>query len=52
VDFAANNLHIVQYSLPVDAVMPFAELRRDLHTFPSERHNVIYTEGTPRDTKV
>jgi len=27
VDFAANNLHIVQYSRPVDAVMPLAELR-------------------------
>src|SRR5205823_9184914 len=34
VDFAANNLHIVQYSPPVDAVMPLAELRRHLHTLP------------------
>jgi aminopeptidase-like protein len=31
VDFAENNLHIVQYSVPLDTVMPLAELRRHLH---------------------
>jgi aminopeptidase-like protein len=32
VDFAANNLHVVQYSRPIDAVMPLSELRPHLHT--------------------
>src|SRR6266699_3782269 len=27
VDFATNNLHVVQYSPPIDALMPLAELR-------------------------
>ena len=34
VDFADNNLHILQYSLPVDRVVPVEELRRHLHTLP------------------
>jgi len=32
VDFAANNLHVVQYSQPIDAIVPLAELRSHLHT--------------------
>jgi aminopeptidase-like protein len=36
VDFAANNLHIVQYSPPLDAIMPLAELRAHLHTLPDQ----------------
>jgi aminopeptidase-like protein len=42
VDFAANNLHIVQYSPPVDAVMPLAELRRHLHTLPDRPEWIPY----------
>jgi aminopeptidase-like protein len=34
VDFSANNLHVVQYSQPIDALMPLAELRSHLHTLP------------------
>jgi aminopeptidase-like protein len=34
VDFAANNLHIVQYSQPTDTTMPLAELRPHLHSLP------------------
>jgi aminopeptidase-like protein len=34
VDFAANNLHIVQYSPPINRVMPLAELGPQLHTLP------------------
>ena len=37
VDFASNNLHVVQYSQPVDTVMPLAELRLHLHTHPISR---------------
>jgi len=42
VDFAANNLHIVQYSRPVDAVMPLAELRSHLHTLPDRPEWIPY----------
>src|SRR5215510_16157341 len=34
VDFAANNLHFVKYSPPIDAIMPLAELRPHLHPCP------------------
>jgi hypothetical protein len=34
VDFRKGNLHVVQYSRPVDAVIPLAELRPHLHTLP------------------
>jgi aminopeptidase-like protein len=33
-DFATNNLHVVQYSPPIDALMPLTELRPHLHTLP------------------
>jgi aminopeptidase-like protein len=42
VDFAANNLHIVQYSRPIDAILPLAELRPHLHTLPDQRDWVPY----------
>jgi aminopeptidase-like protein len=34
VDFAVSNLHILQYSVPVDRIVERDELRRHLHTLP------------------
>jgi aminopeptidase-like protein len=42
VDFAANNLHVVQYSRPIDATMSFAELRPHLHTLPDKPDWIPY----------
>jgi aminopeptidase-like protein len=36
VDFADNNLHVVQYSRPIDKVMPLSALRPHLHTLPEK----------------
>lgn len=42
IDFAAHNLHIVQYSLPVDRVVPIEELRRHLHALPDQPDWIPY----------
>ena len=42
VDFGASNLHIVQYSRPIDALMPLAELRPYLHTLPAQPDWIPY----------
>lgn len=34
VDFADHNLHVVQYSIPVDRVVPVEELKRHIHSLP------------------
>ena len=34
VDFGASNLHLVQYSQPIDMIMPLAQLRPHLHSLP------------------
>ncbi len=42
VDFAASNLHVLGYSVPVSATMPLAELRPHLHTLPDQPSRVPY----------
>ena len=42
VDFAANNLHLVQYSRPINAIMPLADLRPHLHSLPDQPNWIPY----------
>jgi Domain of unknown function (DUF2172)/Domain of unknown function (DUF4910)/Polysaccharide biosynthesis protein len=42
VDFAASNLHVVGYSVPVRTRMTLAELREHMHTLPNQPELVPY----------
>ncbi|HUY31675.1 MAG TPA: DUF4910 domain-containing protein [Pirellulales bacterium] len=42
VDFRASNLHVVNYSMPVRAMLRLAELKRHLHTLPEHPDWVPY----------
>lgn len=42
IDFRANNLHVVNYSVPVRARMSLADLRPRLHTLPDRPELVPY----------
>lgn len=45
VDFARHNLHLVQYSAPVDAVVSRTELERHLHSLPAQPDLIPYRTG-------
>jgi aminopeptidase-like protein len=42
IDFEQNNLHIVQYSTPLDRVLPVDKLRDHLHTLPERPDWIPY----------
>ncbi|MCC6600325.1 MAG: DUF4910 domain-containing protein, partial [Crocinitomicaceae bacterium] len=41
-DFKKNNLHIVSYSVPVNKKMDFEELKKHIHTIPSQPCAIPY----------
>jgi aminopeptidase-like protein len=50
VDFAAHNLHILQYSRAIDRIVPIAALKEHLHTLPDTPDWIPYRTSYYRDT--
>lgn len=50
VDFRAHNLHVVNYSVPVDARMSLKELRPHLHTLPDHPDWIPYRTSYYNET--
>jgi aminopeptidase-like protein len=42
IDFADSNIHVVGYSVPVDSVLPLAELQNHLHSTPELPEAIPY----------
>jgi aminopeptidase-like protein len=42
VDFQKNNLHVLNYSIPVHATLPLSEIRSHLHSIPSHPDWIPY----------
>lgn len=42
VDFANNNLHLVGYSVPVEKVLTYTELEKNLHSLPNFPDSIPY----------
>ena len=42
VDFSESNLHIVNYSVPIDKIIPFCELEEHLHYLPELPNSIPY----------
>jgi aminopeptidase-like protein len=50
VNFSNNNLHLVQYSRPVDRVIQVEELQKHLHSIPEQPDLVPYRTAYYSDT--
>ena len=42
IDFAESNLHVVNYSMPVDEILPLSKLREHLTTIPEHPDSIPY----------
>src|SRR5690606_2035174 len=42
VDFRASNLHVLNYSAPVDCVLPLEQLKAHIHTLPEQPDLIPY----------
>lgn len=49
IDFKRNNVHVMSYSVPIRATMPLKELKKYLHSLPSEPGFIPYKTSYYRE---
>jgi len=50
IDFQQSNLHILNYSTPIAAQMPFAALKQHLFSLPDQPHSIPYRTSYYRES--
>jgi aminopeptidase-like protein len=50
IDFDRNNLHVVQYSTPLNQILPMHKLREHLHSLPEHPNWIPYRTSYYRET--
>ena len=50
ISFTNSNLHVLNYSIPINKILPFSELKNHLHTLPNQPEAIPYRTSYYNET--